>query len=62
MNATRGLSASIASTDKLGNSVLQGDPDGLTPKKVEITFLRCDVDFVLLRDTLTATDILALTL
>lgn len=25
----------------------------LTPKKVEITFFRCDVDFFLLRDTLT---------
>lgn len=34
----------------------------LTPKRVEITFFRCDVDFVLLRDTLTAADILALTL
>lgn len=53
-HATRGLSAGIASTDKLGNSVLQGDPDGLTPKKVELTFFRCDDDFFLLRDTLTA--------
>jgi hypothetical protein len=29
-HATRGLSASIASTDKLGNSVQQGDPDADT--------------------------------